>query len=71
MLDTILAYKAGIGWVLSLITSSLTVILFQLVFQFSPFVSVAVGVLAFVTTFVLWTRFLFVLEGVPPGGDRG
>jgi hypothetical protein len=70
MLETIIAYKAGIGLLLSWVAATVTVIIFQIAFEFSPFVAVLVGVLAFVTVFVLWSRFLVILEGLPPERDE-
>ena len=72
MLNVILAYKTGIGWVLSLIAATVTVVIFQITFGFGSFVAVAVGVLAFVSTTILWARFLNTLEGhEPPRGGGG
>jgi hypothetical protein len=71
MLNTLLAFKAEIGWLLSLIAATLTVAIFQVTFGFSALVAVPVGVLAFVTMFVVWARFIHILSppGPPPGGD--
>jgi hypothetical protein len=66
MLDIILAYKVPIGWALSLIASTLTVVIFQIRFGLSPLIAIPVGVLAFITVSVLWARFLYILEGGPP-----
>jgi hypothetical protein len=71
MMNFVLAYKAGIGWALSLIAATLTVIIFQVTFGFGPLVAIPVGVLAFVTMSVLWARFLYSVEGqAPPGSHR-
>jgi uncharacterized membrane protein YkvI len=62
MLNTILTYKAPIGMALSLMAATLTVAIFQVTFGFSALVAVPVGVLAYVTMFVVWARFLHTLE---------
>ena len=65
MVNIILAYRAGIGWVLSLIAATVTVMIFQVTFGFGPLVAVPVGVLAFVSTSVMWASFVNSLT--PPG----
>lgn len=62
MLNTILTYRAPIGMGLSLIAATLTVAIFQVTFGFSGFVAIPVGVLAYVSMFVVWARFLHMLE---------
>lgn len=71
MLNTLLAYRTGIGWALSLIAATVTVVIFQITFRFSSFVAVPVGVLAFVTTTLLWARFLNSLEHQEPPRGSG
>ena len=66
MLNTILTYKAPIGLALSLLAATMTVAIFQITFGFSALVAVPVGVLAYVTMFVVWLRFLNILEGNEP-----
>ena len=69
MLNTLLVYKTEIGWMLSLIAATLTVVIFQVTLGFSAFIAVPVGVFAFVTIFIVWARFLHTLE--PPDGRGG
>jgi hypothetical protein len=69
MLNTIVTYGTGIGLVLSLAAATLTVVIFQITFGFSALVAVPVGVLAYVSMFVVWTRFLHTLQ--PPGPPKG
>jgi hypothetical protein len=66
MLNFLLAYGAAIGWVLSLIAATVTVVIFQITFGFSSFIAVPVGVLAFVSMTILWARLLHTLGHEPP-----
>jgi hypothetical protein len=68
MLNILVTYGAGIGWALSLIAATVTVVIFQITFGFSSFVAVPVGVLAFVSMTIVWARFLHTLGHEPPRG---
>ena len=58
MRDFLLAYRVGIGFVLSMIAATLTVIVFQASFGLAWYIAVPAGVLAYVTALVLWNRLL-------------
>ena len=62
MLDTLIAYRTGIGQVLGVLGCTFTVICFQYFFGWSWFASVLVGVLAFVSMPILWAAFIARLE---------
>jgi hypothetical protein len=67
----IFAYKAGIGWALSVIAATATVVIFQMVFGLSWLISVPAAVLAYVTVTTLWARYLNSIEHPEPPRGRG
>ena len=58
MLNTILAYRAGIGQALGVIAATTTVVVFEQYLGLAWYISVPVAVLAYVSMPVLWIRFL-------------
>ena len=70
MLDLLLTYKAGIGLALSFLAASVTVLIFQVLFGFSWMVAVPVGVLAYISTPIVWTRLIAALEQRQPPASR-
>jgi hypothetical protein len=70
MLEFLFTYRTQIGWLLGSAAATITVIIFQVSFGFSAFVAIAVGVLAFVTMPIVWTRFLDSLQHREPRGGR-
>jgi Kef-type K+ transport system membrane component KefB len=62
MLNKLLRHSGGIGQVLALVACTATVIYFQYFFEWTWYVSIPVGVLAFISTLVLWVRFIDYLE---------
>ena len=62
MLNALLRYRGGIGQVLALIVCTATVIYLQYFFEWTWYVSILVGVLAFISTLILWIRFIYYLE---------
>ena len=64
---TLLAYKTGIGYALSMIAATATVIIFQSFFELSWFIAIPAAVLAYLTMPVLWARYINSLEQKKPG----
>jgi hypothetical protein len=62
MLNKLLRYHGGIGQVLALSVCTATVIYFQFFFEWTWYLSIPVGVLAFIATLVSWVRFIDYLE---------
>jgi hypothetical protein len=62
MLNTLLRYRGGIGQVLAVSVCTATVIYFQYFFEWTWYVSIPVGVLAFIATLISWVRFIDYLE---------
>ena len=58
MRSALLAYRMAIGLVLSAIAATVTVVIFESVFELSVYISIPVGALAYVTMLVMWFRFL-------------
>ena len=61
MLDTIVAYRMGIGQALGVVGATATVVIFEQYFGFDWYISIPVAVLAYVSMPILWTRFLDAL----------
>jgi hypothetical protein len=66
LLNTLLRYRGGIGQVLGLIICTATVIYLQYFLEWTWYISILVGVLAFISTLILWTRFIYYLEKSQP-----
>jgi hypothetical protein len=64
MLNLLLAHKIAIGRILSVVGATATVVIFEYSFALAWYISVPVGVLAYVTMPILWTGLLdsFVLR---------
>src|ERR1700730_9532266 len=58
MLNWLLAHKIAIGQVLSVVGATATVVIFENYFELAWYISVPVGVLAYVTMPILWTGLL-------------
>jgi hypothetical protein len=69
MLDLLLVHQIAIGRILSVVGATATVVLFEYAFELAWYISVPVGVLAYVTMPMLWAELLRSL--VRPTGGRG
>jgi hypothetical protein len=58
MLNALLAHKVAVGRILSVIGATATVVIFEYFLELAWYVSVPVGVLAYVTMPMLWTELL-------------
>jgi hypothetical protein len=58
MLNSLLAHKIAIGRILSVVGATATVVIFEYFFELAWYISVPVGVLAYVTMPMLWTGLL-------------
>jgi hypothetical protein len=58
MLNWLLAHKTVIGRVLSVVGATATVAIFENYFELAWYISVPVGVLAYVTMPIMWTGLL-------------
>jgi hypothetical protein len=54
MLDFLLAHKIAIGWLLSVVSATATVVIFEYSFELAWYISIPVAVLAYVTMPMLW-----------------
>ena len=62
MRSTLLRFRGGIGQMLGLIACTATIVYLQYLFEWTWYISIPIGVLAFVSTLVLWSRFTKYLE---------
>ena len=62
MLHTLIRFRSEIGQVLGLMACTVTVIYFEYVFDWSWYVAIPVGVLAFVSMLTVWGRFITYLQ---------
>jgi hypothetical protein len=58
MLNLLLAHKTAIGQILSVVGATATVVIFEYSFGLAWYISIPVGVLAFVTMPMLWAELL-------------
>jgi hypothetical protein len=58
MLNLLLAHKIAIGRILSVVGATATVVIFEYSFELAWYISVPVGVLAYVTMPIMWTALL-------------
>jgi hypothetical protein len=58
MLNLLLAHKAAIGQILGVVGATATVVIFEYSFGLAWYISIPVGVLAFVTMPTLWAELL-------------
>ena len=58
MLNLLLADKAAVGRILSVIGATATVVIFEYFFELAWYISVPVGALAYVTMPMVWTELL-------------
>jgi hypothetical protein len=61
MLDFLLAHKAAIGRILSVVGATATVMIFEYSFGMDWYVSVPAGALAYVTMPIMWVSLLDAL----------
>jgi hypothetical protein len=62
MLNKLLHYRGAIGQALALSACTATVVYFQYFFEWTWYISIPVGVLAFISTLILWVRFIGYLK---------
>jgi hypothetical protein len=58
MLNSLLAHKIAIGWILSMVGATITVVVFEYFLGLSWYISVPVGALTYVTMPMLWSELL-------------
>jgi len=58
MLNALLAHKTAIGWILSMVGATVTVVVFEYFLELSWYISVPVGALTYVTMPMLWSELL-------------
>lgn len=58
MLNMLVRYKKEMGLALGMIAATATVIIFEIVFGLSSLISIPAAILAYVTVFIVWTRYL-------------
>jgi hypothetical protein len=61
MLNLLLAHRTAIGQILSVIGATATVVIFEYSFGMAWYISIPVGVLAFVTMPMIWAELLDAL----------
>jgi hypothetical protein len=65
-MNALLAYKEIIGWAAGLVAATMTVAIFQSIFGLDWFIAIPAGVLAYVTIFIMWVRYVSSLEHQRP-----
>jgi len=58
MLNFLLAHKIAIGRIISVVSATATVVIFEYFFELTVYISVPVAVLAYVTMPMLWTELI-------------
>ena len=58
MLNSLLAHKIAIGRIISVVSATATVVIFEYFFELTVYISVPVAVLAYVTMPMLWAELI-------------